>query len=161
MSDFQSQVDSALRGLKREMADIGGANSPELQSAGRVLAAAIRTELDVPGTKAFHSRPGQPPLRQRGTLEKSIGQQVFGGVLRVGSSDFVSRLQQFGVEASSTRARIGRYAALRARHAIKRNERRGLHIAPRPFMERAAELALPRMGDEFVLTLQHRGAIGS
>lgn len=147
--DLQRQISTAMKALKKEMADIGGANTPEMKAAGTVLAREIRKVLSVRGTKTNRSKPGEPPRRQKGRLAKSVGQDVVGGVRRVGESDFKSRLLQEGVDTSlpiksGKRRRKGGTA------------KRRLKIEPRPFMERAAENAIPKMDGEFSLTLEKR-----
>lgn len=180
----------SLSTLKRELAAVGGANTPEIKAAGNALARSIRKELATRGSllqgphrasktgkpsklRGVPSAPGEPPHRISGRLYKSIGQEVVGGVRRVGSSWFTSRLLQFGVDATETRKTkaaiaagkpltAGRVRSLRAAETLRRRRaaKRGsarIHIAPRPFMEKALADALPKMGDEFVATLKRRG----
>lgn len=181
------------KALAKEMADIGGANAPEMKAAARVLASSIRKQLSTRGSllqgphrlsktgkaskvRGLPSAPGEPPHRISGALAKSIGTEIVGGVMRVGSSRFTSRLLQFGVDADETRKTraaiaagkpltVGRVRALRAAETRRRKRaaKRAAHltIAPRPFMERALEAALPKMGDDFVATLQKRGGLGA
>lgn len=175
----RSALQRVTRALSRELADIGGADTEEMKAAGSVLAKAIRSELATKGSllqgphrasktgkasklRGLASAPGEPPHRISGRLYKSIGQEVVGGVRRVGSSWFTSRLLQFGVDAEETRkAKLARAVsssrARRRRRAAKPRRQPHLKIAPRPFMERALENALPKMGAEFVATLRHRG----
>ncbi len=160
--DLQRQISTAMRGLKKEMADVGGANTPEMKAAGRVLRAAIKKQLAKQGIryagplrpgakpKTIPSAPGEPPRRVTGRLWKSVGTEVVGGVLRVGESWFTSRLLEGGVDAAlplrsgKVRRRVGGLA------------RRRIKIAPRPFMERAYEQAAPKMEGDFVLELRRK-----
>ena len=167
------------KALEKEMAEIGGANTEEMKAAGSVLARSIRKELATRGSllqgphrasktgkasklRGLPSSPGEPPHRISGNLYKSIGQAVVGGVRRVGSSWFTSRLLQFGVDASETRkTKLAKASASgrarRRRSAAKPRRASHLKIAARPFMEKALEAALPKMGDEFVTALKKRG----
>ena len=171
------------KALSKEMAEIGGANTPEMKAAGSVLARAIRKELATKGSllqgpnrasktgkpaklRGLPSAPGEPPHRITGRLYKSIGQEVVGGVRRVGSSWFTSRLLQYGVDADETRKTrlaiaVSSSRARRRRKASKPHRSSHLKIAPRPFMEQALEAALPKMGDDFVATLVKRGGLGT
>ena len=185
----RSALQRVTKALSAEMAAIGGANTPEMKAAGSVLAKAIRKELATRGSlfqgphrasktgkasklRGLPSAPGEPPHRISGRLYKSIGQEVVGGVRRVGSSWFTSRLLQYGVDADETRKtkaaiaagkpltarRLGALRAAETRRRKRAAKRQAhLKIAPRPFMEQALAAALPKMGDDFVATLQHRG----
>jgi hypothetical protein len=183
---LKGQIDAVMKNLKTELADIGGASSPELKAAGVALAQGIRKTLGVKGalyqtsafTRAGHksklrgipSAPGQPPHKISGQLQKSVGVEVVGGVMRVGESRFTAPLLEGGIDAVATRARKAaqQLQTVRARRARagadKRRSRLGLvgrtasrlHIAPRPFMQQAADAAAPKMGDAFVLSLQTR-----
>jgi hypothetical protein len=146
--------------LKREMADIGRANTPEMRAAGNVLARSIRKELSVKGAlylgpsrgrgkvRGIPSAPGEPPHRITSKLYKSVGTEVVGGVLRVGESYFTSRLLELGVDATM-KLRSGKLRRRKGGIATRR-----IRIAPRPFMKRALANALPKMGDEFIGTLK-------
>lgn len=156
-ADLRHQVQTSLRDLRRVMADVGGANEPEMKAAGSVLAKRIRRVLSTrtmhqgplqPGESGTQgaSAPGEPPNRQTGRLARSIGQEVVGGVRRVGSSWFTSRLLEAGVQ------KVGRRKTKKGSVPVRVN------IAPRPFMERALEEALPDMDGVMVGELQRRTA---
>lgn len=143
-NSLDRQVAQAMRGLKKEMADIGGANTPEMKAAGRVLRSAIKKQLSKQGIryagplrpgakpKTIPSAPGEPPRRVTSRTYRSVGTEVVGGVLRVGERWFVGRLQELGVSSPK------------------------LTIRPRPFMDRAYEQAQAKMGDDFVLELRRK-----
>jgi hypothetical protein len=56
----------ADRELKKLLADVGGANTPEMKGAARVLAKSIRKQLGKKGTRRDRSKPGEAPRRQTG-----------------------------------------------------------------------------------------------
>jgi hypothetical protein len=95
----------ADRELKKILADVGGANTPEMKAAARQLAKSIKKQISKKGTRRDRSKPGEPPRRQTGKAWKSIGTEVVGGVMRVGTGRFTLRILQDGVDA---RARAGR-----------------------------------------------------
>jgi hypothetical protein len=156
------QISRALKAVRKEMATISGAGTPEMKAAGRVLAVSIRKQLSVKAPayagplrgsekqKFASSPPGSPPFRRRGFLYKSVGTEVVGGVLRVGESYFTSRLLEEGVDASLP-LRSGK---LRKRPGGLGTRR--IKIAARPFMQRAADDALPKMEGEYAVTLEKR-----
>lgn len=170
--ELQRQVSGAMNTLRKELADIGGANTPEMKAAAAALRRAIKKQLSTRGTLKTPSKPGEPPRRERffrggklidSALWKSIGTEVVGGVMRVGSSYFTSRLLEGGVDASlHARLKVAASASRFAKHgrpnrrtlAPKRISR--LEIAPRPFMQRAIDAAAPEMGEVFAAAVQKR-----
>lgn len=169
-------IQHSLRSVSKELAAIGGANTPEMKAAGSALASSMRKQLATRGSlfqgphrasktgrasklRGLPSQPGEPPHRISGRLSKSIGQAVVGGVRRVGSGYFVARLLEEGVDvAEHRRATLAQGLAQgRARRRQTKRRQAQLVIAARPFMARALDAALPKMGDVFVGALQHRG----
>ncbi len=148
--DLQRQISTAMKALKKEMAEIGGAATPEMKAAGRVLARSIRKQVSVKGDESHPSAPGSPPHRVTGRLYKSVGIEVVGGVLRVGESWFTSRLLEEGVDATLP-TKSGKLRRRKSRLAKRR-----IKIAARPFMQRAAAEALPKMEGEYAVTLEKR-----
>lgn len=172
----RSGLQRVTRRLAKEMAEIGGANTPEMKAAGSALAKSIRKQVATRGSlyqgphrasktgkpskvRGTPSAPGESPHRITGRLYKSIGQAVVGGVRRVGSGWFTSRLLQDGVDADETRRQKLAAASSRGRARRRRKARRTPHltIAARPFMERALAAALPVMGNDFLTQIQRRG----
>lgn len=160
--DLQQQISSAMNGLRKEMADIGGATTPEMKAAARTLASSIRKVVGVkaklyagprrPGQKlrGIPSAPGEPPRRVTSKLYKAVGTEIVGGITRVGDGWFTSRLLELGVDATlpTKSGKIRRRKGGIGRRRIK--------IAPRPFMQRALNAAQDKMGDQFAVTLQKR-----
>lgn len=145
---------TADRELKKILADIGGANTPEMRAAARELAKSIRKQLNVKGTRRDRSKPGEPPRRQSGKAYKSIGVEVVGGVTRVGTGRFTLRILQDGTTHATRGAEVDR--AGKRRHKLKTLKRASVTIEPRPFMEKALADALPKMEGDFVGELQKR-----
>jgi len=169
-ADLQAQLRKANKALGAIMADVGGANTPELRESANVLRKHIRRQVSKkatlaqgpvrPGAKmrGLPSAPGEAPRRQTGRLARSVGQEVVGGVRRVGTNYFVGRLLETGVD-SSGEARPTKTGKLRGHSkTAKGRERRNnkIRIEPRPFMEAAAKAAEEEMGDAFVVTLRRR-----
>lgn len=163
---LDADIRRGTRELRKLMADIGGANTPEMKAAGRVLAKEIRKELGKKGApiqgplrpgakqKFAPSGPGEAPRRQTGKLVKSIGTEIVGGVLRVGSRRFTSRILQDGTTGAATGAAVDKQG--NRRHKKRTLKRPSVTIAPRPFMEKALERALPQMEGEYVAGLQKK-----
>lgn len=174
--DLATQVSRATRQLQRTLADVGGANSREMKAAGTVLRRELRREVStrnapieggrmrqkkakggvvirVPARAA--SEPGQPPAVQTASLQRSTGQEVVGGVRRVGFASFKARLLEAGVSATpATVVKPGR-------HGTAARRRRRLVIAARPIMKKALDRALPDMEGVMVSALQQRVAQGA
>lgn len=149
--DFAGQVKSALRTLRRELADVGSANSPEVKAAARVLRRELRKQVSkrypvvkgrtvakrngerVPARQP--SAPGAPPGRVTGGLAGSLGTEVVVGVRRVGFGSFKSRLLFTGSKAGPGGKGV---------------------VAPRDLFTGALERALPQMEDVAVSALQQR-----
>lgn len=142
------------RELKKILADVGGANTPEMRAAGRVLVKSIKKQLGKKGTRRDRSKPGEPPRRQSGRAWKSIGTEVVGGVLRVGTGRFTLRILQDGATHATRGAAVDK--AGKRRHKRQTLKRASVTIAPRPFMEQALEEALPQMEGDFVGELQKK-----
>lgn len=182
------------RRLMRELATVGRASSPELVSVSRVLARSIRKTLGGAGD-AFQgpllasgrslgrapSRPGQPPAKQSGQLQKSVKRGVVGAAQRVAVMEFYAPFLEFGIntEADAATGRVRTRRDLFTREALdvlvasrQRQERRQrarnrgrdrkgrpahrLVIAPRPFMERALGAVRDRMVDVTVSEIRRR-----
>jgi hypothetical protein len=144
----------ADRELKKILADVGGANTPEMKAAARQLAKSIRKQISKKGTRRDRSQPGEPPRRQSGKAYKSIGTEVVGGVMRVGTGRFTLRILQDGVTHATRGAAVDR--AGKRRHKRQALKRASVTIEPRPFMERALAEALPQMEGDFVGELQKK-----
>lgn len=178
-TSLRRQVAAGVRQAQRFFADLTGANDPASRGAARVLMAAIRKQLAVKAavtrqsfggsqSRTEHSAPGESPRQVTGRLRKSVGTEVVGGIRRVGVSRFVGRLLEEGVDTTvtvtpsgrqigSTRKQIRNGKTVRQiRRRKGGNARRTLRIAPRPFMEKALEAALPKMEGEAVSALQAR-----
>lgn len=164
--DFALEVRRGSKELRKLLADVGGANTPETKAAARVLARSIRKVLNTRGAPILGplrpgqrqrftpSRPGEPPHRQRGRLVKSVGYEIVGGVMRIGSNRFTSRILQDGTTGATVGAAVDRSG--KRRHKRRTLKRPSVTIAPRPFMEQALKLALPQMEGEYVGELQKK-----
>jgi hypothetical protein len=152
--DFAEELKRGARDMKKFMADVGGANSPEMKAAARALARGIRKELAKHGTRKDRSKPGESPRRQLGKLVKSIGIETVGGVIRVGSGRFTSRILQDGTTHATRGAATDK--AGNRRHKRQTLKRSSVTIAPRPFMEKGLARALPTMDGEFIAELEKR-----
>jgi hypothetical protein len=144
---------------KRFFADLAGADDPGTKAAARVLMREIRKQLSkraTPGAdgKLTASNPGEAPRRRTGRLYKSVGQEVVGGIRRVGPASFKGRLLHEGVNTTVDVTPSGRSFDKRRRKSGK--PRRTLIIEPRPFMDAALQQALPKMEGETVTALQAR-----
>jgi hypothetical protein len=148
----------ADREVKKLLADVGGANTPEMRAAARQLAKSIRKQLSKRGSRTDRSKPGEPPRRESGKAVKSIGIEVVGGVVRVGTGRFTLRILQDGAQHAPRGAEVDR--AGKRRHKRKTLKRPSVTIAPRPFMEKALADALPQMEGDFVGELQKRSRTG-
>lgn len=148
------ELRKADRELKKILADVGGANTPEMRAAARQLAKSIRKQISKKGTRRDRSQPGEPPRRQSGKAYKSIGTEVVGGVMRVGTGRFTLRILQDGATHATRGAAVDR--AGKRRHKRQALKRPSVTIEPRPFMERALAEALPQMEGDFVGELQKK-----
>jgi hypothetical protein len=155
-TSLRRQIASAVRNSQRFFADITGANDPASRGAARVLMRAIRKQLSRKagkrGQKPERSQPGEAPRKASGKLSRSVGTEVVGGIRRVGVARFVGRLLEEGVDTTVRVTPNGRAFGKRRRKAGTAN--RTLRIAPRPFMQKALEEALPYMEGEAVSSLQ-------
>jgi hypothetical protein len=156
--NIAEQLRNADRATKRLLADVGGANTPEMRAAARVLAKSIRKQLSKKGTRKDRSKPGEAPRRQSGKAVKSIGVEVVGGVTRVGTGRFTLRILQDGATHATRGAEVDR--AGKRRHKRKTLKRPSVTIEPRPFMEKALAEALPQMEGDFVGELQKKSRTG-
>lgn len=173
------EVRRAVRATQKLLADVGGANSPELKAAGRALAKAIRTQLSrtgpvIPNGGTIRDRkagtivprrgtsaPGEPPHMQTARLRRSVRQLVVDGERRVGTTRFTGKLLEEGVvfTGRASVAAGGTYLTPSGRRRRSKKARKAAaarRIAPRPFMERALDLALPSMREGFVVELRKR-----
>ena len=175
---LRRSIAAGIRQASRFYAELTGANDPAARGAARALMRAIRKQLSVKAAvtrKTFggsqarteHSAPGESPRQLTGKLRRSVGTEVVGGIRRVGVARFVGRLLEEGVDTTVTTTPSGRAigsarqslttgALARLRRRKGGQARRTLRIAPRPFMEKALEAALPKMGDDAVAALQTR-----
>lgn len=152
------------------LATLGGARSPELAAAAKVLRREIKKELSHRG-HGQPSAPGQPPNRQTGALERSVKEGVVGSGRRVAVTDFTAPFLEYGVntraDQAHPRSRRDLFTGLErlvsrdsARALARKVGRRGggasgkvRHqvIEPRPFMEKPLE----RSTDEMVALAVH------
>ena len=161
MRIFADGAHAALRNLKATMVEVGDPNSAEVKAAGNVIAREMRKQLSVKAPqlraslkshklRGLPSAPGQPPHRVSGRAYKSIGQEVVGGVRRIGTNDFVLRLMNDGVvvtaETKSRKTKTGR----------KRKGTRTIAIAPRPWAQPALEAAAPQIEGAVASAVQTR-----
>lgn len=86
------------RDVRRQLRRDVGPRSRPLAAAGRVLLAAVRAEINTPGTPSNPAAPGEPPHRITRELQRSWGNRAIGDARRVGSSWFVARLLEDGSE---------------------------------------------------------------
>jgi hypothetical protein len=166
---FANTTRLALTQAQSFFREVTGVDDPASKGAARVLMRSIRKQLATKaavvrrtfaGEQARNegSAPGESPRSRTGKLRRSVGQEVVGGVRRVGPASFVGRLLEEGVDTTVTVTPNGR--AFGARRREKKAARRQLTIAPRPFMAQALERALPGMEGEAVSELQKRGRTG-
>jgi hypothetical protein len=88
----------ADRELKKILADVGGANTPEMRAAARVLVKSIKKQISHQGdpSRSFDSRAIRPADRRAGHGSRSAP-KIVGGVVRVGTGRFTLRILQDGV----------------------------------------------------------------
>jgi hypothetical protein len=150
------------------LASVGGARSPEMAAAAKVLRREIRKELGRVG-HGKPSAPGEPPRKQKGELQKSVKEGVVGIGRRVAVTDFTGPILQFGVDTKADRANPRSRRNLfsgQAREVLAASQRafarkaerrrqgkstkvRDMKLEPRPFMEKP----LARSQDEMVGTM--------
>jgi hypothetical protein len=178
--DIASQVRGAMKKTQALLADVGNANSEEMQAAAAALSRGIKKVLSkrgpvIGGTQRKNrktkdprvprrapSAPGQPPALQTAGLRRSIRKTVTDGAVRVGTNYFTGRLLQDGVSSSASPA-VAKGTVVTTKSGKRRKSRgrkatRAHVIEPRPFMERGLELAQAEMTDVFVSTAQRKGA---
>lgn len=164
MSDLLQQFKKVNESIRGTLADLGGANSPEIKAMAKQLRKAIVKVVSVSGggqpVASIKSRklrsvggtpsaPGQPPHRQTGQFSKSIGYGVVGTGMRVGPLRFTGLMLEEGVQAT----RGTRKAATRGRRRQKAGTvQRTVTIAPRPYLQKAIDMAAEKMGDDFAAT---------
>lgn len=130
--------------LKR-LAATFGKESPVIAKCGMVLEKAIKEQLSHPGSGRVYparkgrgqhqaSAPGESPAPDLGDLRKSIGQEVVGGIRRVGTG-------------------LARAAALEFGHVYAD----GRVLAPRPYMRPAAKRSEKDMTGAAIADLEIRG----
>jgi hypothetical protein len=178
ITSVRDQIRNVVANASRFFGDLTGANDPASLSAARVLIRSIRKQLArkaMVTRKTFggeqqrseRSSPGEAPRQVTGRLRRSVASEVVGGVRRVGPASFRGRLLEEGVDSTAAVTPSGREVgterkargtqsvrSLRRRKGGKAN--RVLRIAPRPFMQKALEDALPKMEGEAVSALQAR-----
>ncbi len=182
-------VATVNRGLIRQLERVGIVSSPELLAAARVLKRKIRKTLGAEGDafqgplrpgKTVHrrapSRPGEPPAKQTGGLQKSVISGAVGTAQRVAVTKFTAPLLEFGVD-TEVDARRGTVRSRRdlftgaarevLKESAKRQQRRQrartrsqkahrLTIEPRPFMQRSLAAARDEMVDVTVSEIRRR-----
>jgi hypothetical protein len=121
--DLQRGLAAVRKDIEALNADLTGANSEPVKAGAKVFVRNWRRIVSVRG-RGEPSPPGSPPHAQLRRLVRSIGTTVVGGVRRVGSSLFTSRLQEFGFTAED-----------------------GTAVAPRPHARPALEQSAPEMVD--------------
>jgi hypothetical protein len=67
------------RALMDTLGNLGRASSPELVAAAKVLKTELKKTLGLKG-KGTPSKPGEPPAKQTGGLQKSVRSGVVGRV---------------------------------------------------------------------------------
>lgn len=125
---------AASLGLQRFTRELYNARSPEIAEAAKVLRRSIARTLSVRGNST-HSAPGSPPFRQSGQLAKSVAQGVVNEGRRIAIFAFFAEFQELGINAPLVRR------SAKSRRAVKGV----LSIAPRPFLQRSIDLAMPDM----------------
>lgn len=148
MSAFNlvSNVKGLNGAIRKSLASVGGAKSPEMTATGRVLAKHMRKRLSKVGS-GVPSAPGESPRKQKGALSKSVKMGVVGTGIRVGPLRFTSLILQEGIDATrgARKTRTGRSARRRSAGAVKRT----LRIAARPYLLESVADAKDEMGTVF------------
>lgn len=134
--DLQRGLNAATKDVQKLTAELTGANSEPVVKASRVLLGNWKRIVNVPGG-GEPAAPGEPPRRQTRKLVRSFGSRVVEGVRRVGSGDFVARLQEFGYTAKD-----------------------GTSVPARPHGRVAIEISKDEMVDVTVSEMQRRIAKG-
>ena len=139
----------SLQKLNALAAGVTGGDSPTVRLAGLELERAIKLQLSHPGTGIVYggarsrktgrprkrhqaSAPGEPPAPDTGALRNSVGQEIVGGILRVGVGMPYGPFLEFGTLTE------------------------GGAIAPRPFMRPALESVKDKMTGVVIQDLRHR-----
>lgn len=125
----RSPAAAIARDLRQLTEQVSGARSAEIRRAAVVFRRSIKTVLSA-RRGGPPSRPGEVPKYQRGSLAKSAFQGLVETGRRVGASWFTAPLFEEGVNTMARR---------RSGHLYR------LVIQPRPFMNRALQLARPTM----------------
>lgn len=126
------------RRLERELRSLGGANSPEMREAAKVLKRSIRRVLSTRGG-GQPSAPGQPPHRQSGRLAGSVRDGAVGPGRRVAVTWYTAPILEAGID-SSLPLRSGK-----RRRRPGGLARRQLKIAARPFLQRSLDAVRDQM----------------
>ncbi len=151
---------------------IGGARSPEMAAAAKVLRREIRKELGRQG-KGQPSKPGEPPRKQSGRLQQSVKEGPVGTGRRVAVTDFTAPILQFGADPNAKGAPASRRdlftGAARqitkaserafARKQERRRQRQTKNtwkLEPRPFMEKPLERSKDEMTGTMVRLIRGR-----
>lgn len=116
--DLQKGLSLVTKDVEKLTREISGADSEPVKAAALVLRKEWRRLLNTPGGAVqgpllpgefgvslgrAPSAPGQPPAKQTGRLQKSIGTRVVQGVRRVGTDDFRSWMTEYGTSQSPPR----------------------------------------------------------
>lgn len=132
----------SLQQLSAKVEAITKEGSKALRAAGLELEGAIKLQLSKHGSGQIYVRggtthqasaPGEPPAPDTGALRASVGQELFGRVLRVGVGMPYAVFLEFGtIDANG-------------------------HIEPRPFMRPALAECKERMTGVVVADLRRGG----
>jgi hypothetical protein len=88
------------RRLERELSEMGGARKPEMVETATAVKRSLRKVLGVKGN-GKPSKPGEPPRKQSGGLQKSVVSGVVGAAQRVGLTKFTAPIQEFGLDTKA------------------------------------------------------------
>jgi hypothetical protein len=164
----QSQFGSFLKSVEADMVAMSGANSPEMRAMALTLKRAMKKRLAqrAPGlrqslkrgrVRGTPSSPGQSPFRVSERLYKSIGFEVVGGVMRVGTGNYTGRLLEWGVFSAAGASKAVTKASTNAkRKKQKAHKVRTLTILPRPWARPALRDVGGLMEENFILEAQKR-----
>jgi hypothetical protein len=161
--------------LVRELSNLGGARTPEMTGAAKVLKKSLKKVLGIKGN-GKPSKPGEPPRKQSGELEKSVVSGVVGAGQRVGLTSFVAPLLEFGVDtrADGVAPRSNRDLFTREQREISLpnvqklarkfhrrkagNTKKVRHqkLDARPFVDKAIEAAEQKIVDVQVSAIRRR-----
>lgn len=138
--------------------NLGASNSPEMRAAAQIYKKSLRKVLGIKGN-GKPSKPGEPPRKQTGELQRSVKDGPVGDKRRVAVTDFTASLMEGGVDTKTAGdkplSRASRQAKSR-RDARRAKTQKHVEIEPRPFMEQALNDAVNDMADVMVTAMQQR-----